>query len=206
MRAPQEAIGASARVFELMDRVPKIPLRGGAKPPEAELEGPIEFVRVTFAYPTRLGSPVLRNLNLTFDANKTTAVVGPSGGGKSTLFSLLLRFYDPTAGSVRIGSWDLERLDPAYARHRMAIVAQEPALFAASVRENVLYGWIARHEGEPLPSDAAVWAAVRAANAGDFIAAFPEGLGTLVGERGVRLSGGQVTAHNSKLSFVGAES
>jgi ATP-binding cassette subfamily B protein len=115
---------------------------------------------------------------------ETIALVGPSGAGKSTVFSLLLRFHDPQSGAVRLDGEPIAQLDPAELRSNVALVAQHPVLFAASVRENVRYG---RLDAD----DAAIERAIRAAHASDFVHALPQGLDTMVGERGARLSGGQ---------------
>ena len=114
---------------------------------------------------------------------ETVALVGPSGAGKTTVFQLLLRFYDPAAGSIRLDGVRLDEADPEAVRGRIGLVSQEPVIFGADVWENVRYG-------RPGASDADVLAAVRAASAG-FLEALPEGLGSFLGERGVRLSGGQ---------------
>jgi ABC-type multidrug transport system fused ATPase/permease subunit len=207
-----EAIGASARVFEIIDRVPKIRLSGGHRPPllsshssthsSPASSGPpagfgggfaIAFEDVSFHYPSRPDVTVLRHISLTVAENSTTALVGPSGGGKTTLFSLLLRFYEPSSGRITVASHDLMGLDPSFVRRRMALVSQEPVLFAMSIRDNIAYGWqaTASSSSSERPSKAQVEAAARAANAEGFILGFPEGYDTLVGERGVRLSGGQ---------------
>ena len=147
---------------------------------------------------------MLKDVSLNIPENTTTALVGPSGGGKSTVFALLLRFYEPSVGTITIGSHDLMGLDPSFVRQRMALVSQEPVLFAMSIRDNIAYGWHAvmndgdtdgvnesrRHDNGG-PSQAQIEAAARAANAASFIVNFPDGYDTLVGERGVRLSGGQ---------------
>ncbi len=176
-----KAVGASERVFELMDRAPRV--RSGEATPEATT-GDVRFEGVDFAYPARLDSPVLTGLDLELSPGRVVALVGPSGGGKSTVAALLSRFYDPDAGRVVLDGVDYRELDPDWLREQVGVVSQEPILFATTVRENILYG-------RPGASDEAVEAAARAANAHDFIAEFSEGYETMVGERGVRLSGGQ---------------
>jgi ATP-binding cassette subfamily B protein len=156
--------------------------RAGRKPDA--IAGKITFTGVDFAYPTRPDAPVLRGVDLTLDPGKILALVGPSGGGKSTVSQLIARFYDPQAGVIALDGVDLRDLDPAWLRERIGTVAQEPVLFAATIAENIRYG-------RPGATDAEVESAARASNAHGFITGFPEGYQTMVGERGVRLSGGQ---------------
>jgi ATP-binding cassette subfamily B protein len=177
-----KALGASERVFELMDRQPAVD--SGTHIPAAGTDGAIRFEGVEFAYPTRLDSPVLTGLDLSLDPGRVVALVGPSGGGKSTVAALLSRFYDPGAGRILLDGIDYRELDPDWLRRQVGVVSQEPILFATTVRENILYG-------RPGATDAEVEAAAQAANAHDFIQAFADGYETMVGERGVRLSGGQ---------------
>ncbi|MCB9550786.1 MAG: ATP-binding cassette domain-containing protein [Myxococcales bacterium] len=177
----QRAIGASERVFELIERPPGV--TGGSERPEP-VRGAVTFEGVDFAYPTRPDVPVLRGVDLTLAPGEVVALVGPSGGGKSTIAALLSRFYDPTAGAIRLDGHDLRALDADWLRRQIGVVAQEPVLFAASIEQNILYG-------NPAADPAAVRAAAAAANALGFIEALPDGLETEVGERGVQLSGGQ---------------
>ncbi|MFO0618261.1 MAG: ABC transporter transmembrane domain-containing protein [Polyangiaceae bacterium] len=176
------AAGVAERVFELLDRRPTIPLEGGRT--LDRVEGRVEFERVSFHYPTRPDVPVLVDLDLAVRPREVVAIVGHSGAGKSTLAALLARLYDPTAGAVRIDGAPLVELDPTWLRGQIGVVSQEPVLFSASVADNIRYG-------KRDATDAEVEAAARAANAHDFIRAFPEGYATEVGERGVQLSGGQ---------------
>ncbi len=127
---------------------------------------------------------VLDDVSLKLDPGRMVALVGPSGAGKSTIAALLLRLYDPDAGTIRLDGHDLRELDARWLRSRIGTVAQEPVLFSTSVAANIRYG-------RPEASDDEVEAAARAANAHDFITALPDGYATEVGERGVRLSGGQ---------------
>lgn len=177
----QRAIGASERVFELIERPPGV--TGGSERPEP-VRGAVTFEGVDFAYPTRPDVPVLQGVDLTLAPGEVVALVGPSGGGKSTIAALLSRFYDPTAGAIRLDGHDLRALDADWLRRQIGVVAQEPVLFAASIEQNILYG-------NPAADPAAVRAAAAAANALGFIEALPDGLETEVGERGVQLSGGQ---------------
>lgn len=176
-----KAIGASERVFELLDRAPAV---SGGEARLAHVRGEVTLDGVTFAYPTRPDAPVLRGMSLRLAPGEVVALVGPSGGGKSTVAALLSRFYDPQGGVLRLDGEDLRSLDPDWLRQQVGVVSQEPILFATTIRENIRYG-------RPAATDAEVESAARAAHANDFVSAFPEGYGTVVGERGVRLSGGQ---------------
>jgi ATP-binding cassette subfamily B protein len=180
----QRGAGAAGRVVEILQASVTVPVPAAPTPPPAHARGEIRLSGVSFAYPTRVRSPALQGFDLDVAAGQRVALVGPSGAGKSTVFQLLLRFYDPQAGTVCVDGVDIRVMDPRVLRQRMAVVPQEPAIFAASVRENVLYG-------RPDASDEEVRAACRAAHAAGFVEALPEGYDTLLGERGLRLSGGQ---------------
>jgi ATP-binding cassette subfamily B protein len=150
------------------------------KPPR----GTIEFDHVEFRYPTRPDVAALHDFSLSVAPGETVAIVGPSGAGKTTLFQLIQRFYDPSTGAVKIDGVDLRTADPAEVRARIAMVPQETVIFGASARDNLRYGrWDAR--------DDELWAAAEAANAAEFLRKLPEGLDTFLGEGGARLSGGQ---------------
>ncbi|MBM4390274.1 MAG: ATP-binding cassette domain-containing protein [Deltaproteobacteria bacterium] len=177
-----KALGASTRVFELLDRVPGVVNAAGRR--LSTVGGHMTLDGVRFAYPTRPEVTVLDGVDLALEPGRVLALVGPSGGGKSTVASLLLRLYDPLEGRVGLDGVDIRELDTGWLREQIGIVSQEPVLFATSIAENIRYG-------RPGASDAEVQAAAQAANAHLFIEAFPEGYGTVVGERGVRLSGGQ---------------
>lgn len=177
----QETLGATERVFELLDTQPDVQDAPDAITLE-RIEGHITFEHVFFTYDDR--QPVLHDICLDIAPGEIVALVGPSGAGKSTLFNLIPRFYDVTAGAVRIDGRDVRRVTQASLRAQIAIVPQETLLFSGSIRENILYGRLDASKEELI-------AAARAANAHDFIAALPDGYDTLVGERGVRLSGGQ---------------
>lgn len=178
------AAGAGDRVFDLLDGTDAIPIQGGATLPS--VAGNISFEGVHFTYPSRPDTPVLRGIDLHIAAGEMVALVGPSGGGKSTIAGLIPRLYDPTSGVITIDGRDLRDLDPSSLRHHIATVSQEPTLFSANIFDNIAYG-----AGDVMPSAEAVEAAARAANAHDFISRFPDGYQTAVGERGVQLSGGQ---------------
>ena len=180
----QRAAGASERLFELLAVEPAI--RAPADPVElpSPARGTVTLEAVTFRYPSRPDAAALEGLTLDVCAGEKVALVGPSGAGKTTVFQLLLRFYDPQQGIVRIDGVDLRAADPATVRRRLALVPQDPVIFAASVLDNVRYG-------RPEATEAEVRAACDAAFASEFIERLPEGYASFLGERGVRLSGGQ---------------
>lgn len=177
-----KAIGASRRVFALLDL--PAPLEDSRGLELAQVRGEVHFDGVRFAYPTRPGEPVLHGLDLRVAPGEVVALVGASGSGKSTVATLLCRFYDPIEGAVRVDGHDLRELSPRGWRRHLAVVSQEPILFAASIEENIRYG-------RPDASVQEIHAAAREANALGFIEAAEQGFQTQVGERGVRLSGGQ---------------
>ena len=178
------AAGASERLGELLDAEPDIAAPAKPKKLPEPARGELAFQNVTFHYPTRRETSALNDFNLTVKSRERLAVVGPSGAGKTTLFQLAERFYDPQAGQVLLDGVDLKDADPADVRQRIAMVPQEVVIFAASARDNLRYGnWDADEEQ--------LWQAARDANAEDFLRALPEGLDTFMGEGGARLSGGQ---------------
>ena len=171
----QRAAGATERLFELLAVEPAIraPRSIRSRMP-SPARGTVAFDEVTFHYPSRPDTPALADFSLDVRAGERVALVGPSGAGKTTVFQLLLRFYDPQAGSVRIDGVDLKSADPREVRARLALVPQEPVIFAASVLENVRYG-------RPDASDAEVRAACEAAYATEFIERLPDGVRELPG-------------------------
>ncbi len=177
----QQALGAADRIFDLLDvdaavKEPAKPRRLG------KVEGRVTFENVSFAYVP--GQPVLQDINLEVEPGEIVALVGPSGAGKTSLVNLLPRFYDPTAGRVRLDGIDLRELSLRELRQQIGLVPQETILFGVSVRENILFG-------RPDATEQEIIEAARIANAHDFITALPEGYDTLVGEQGAALSGGQ---------------
>ncbi|XP_070279764.1 mitochondrial potassium channel ATP-binding subunit isoform X2 [Myotis yumanensis] len=178
-------LSAGARVFEYMTLSPCILLSGGSCVPREQLRGSITFHNVSFSYPCRPGFPVLKDFTLTLPPGRIVALVGQSGGGKTTVASLLERFYDPTAGRVTLDGQDLRTLDPSWLRGQViGFISQEPVLFGTTIMENIRFGKLGA-------SDEEVYAAAREANAHEFITSFPDGYNTVVGERGTTLSGGQ---------------
>ncbi|QFR33301.1 ABC transporter transmembrane domain-containing protein [Ancylobacter sp. TS-1] len=179
-----QAAGATERIAELLAEKPKVgrPADPVALPEPAR--GEVAFVDVAFAYPTRPDTPALAGVSFRVAPGERVAVVGPSGAGKSTLFQLLLRFYDPQAGRVEIDGVDIARAEPEAVRSRIALVPQDVAIFATTIRENIRLG-------RPDATDAEVEEAGRLARADEFVARLPDGWETAVGERGVTLSGGQ---------------
>ncbi|WP_375426823.1 ABC transporter transmembrane domain-containing protein [uncultured Sphingomonas sp.] len=178
------ASGAAARLAELLAEQPEIapPARPITLPEPAR--GALRFDAVHFHYPTRRETAALNGFTLDVKPGETVAVVGPSGAGKTTLFQLAQRFYDPDAGRVLIDGVPLTDADPADVRARIAMVPQETVIFGASARDNLRYGrWDA--------GDDELWAAAEAANAAEFLRALPDRLDTFLGEGGARLSGGQ---------------
>ncbi len=180
----QKASGAMERISELLNARPTIAGPARPRPLPNPSKGEIAFDDVVFAYPGRPDMPALRGLDLRVRSGETVALVGPSGAGKSTVLRLLLRFYDPQSGSIRLDGVDLREADPQQVRARMALVAQDAPLFSGSALDNIRYG---REEA----SIDAIMAASRAAEADGFISALPQGYDTPVGERAKTLSGGQ---------------
>jgi ATP-binding cassette subfamily B protein len=180
----QRAAGAAERLAELGAEPAVIVEAASPKLLPKPLQGSVRFEAVSFRYPTRPDSLALDRFDLGVTPGETVAIVGPSGAGKTTVFNLLLRFYDPEAGTIRADGVDIRDLRFADLRRALAIVPQEPVLFTTSVADNIRYG-------RPDASDADVRAAAEAASALGFIETLPQGFDTHLGARGVRLSGGQ---------------
>ncbi|KAL6634547.1 hypothetical protein ACP70R_027218 [Stipagrostis hirtigluma subsp. patula] len=179
-----EASSAAERIQEVIQRVPKIDSGSDAGEELAHVAGEVEFKNIEFCYPSRPESPILVGFSLRVPAGSTVALVGASGSGKSTVIALLQRFYDPLAGEVMLDGMSIRRLQLKWLRMQMGLVSQEPALFATSIRENILFG-------KEDASMEEVTAAAKVANAHEFISKLPHGYDTQVGERGVQMSGGQ---------------
>jgi len=180
----QRAAGATERLIELLNaddsvQDPDAPVRL----PHAE-QGTVSFENVTFRYPSRPNQKALDSVNLTVAKGETVALVGPSGAGKTTIIQLLQRFYDPSDGRILLNGTDLRDMERADFRRSIALVPQEPVIFATTARENIRFGWLEA-------TDEQVEAAAKAAAAHEFLTKLPDGYDSYVGERGVMLSGGQ---------------
>jgi len=178
------AAGAAERIAEILKIKPEIlaPVPAASLPVPSI--GTIAFENVSFSYASRPGEAAIHALNFKIARGETVAIVGPSGAGKTTLFQLLLRFYDPTAGRILIDGIDIKTVDPKELRNHIRSVPQDPVIFGVSVLDNIRYG-------VPDASEAAVRDAAERAAADGFIRALPQGYATQIGERGVTLSGGQ---------------
>ncbi len=176
----QRSIGASERVLEILEQPDEF---SHADAP-VKVSGNIAFENVSFAYPTRPDFQVLNDLNFTIAAGEKVALIGQSGSGKSTIISLLMRFYPIGNGNISIDGKSITEFNLSAYRHNLGIVPQEVILFGGTIRENIRYG-------KPTASDEEIREAARKANALEFIESFPDKFDTLVGERGVKLSGGQ---------------
>ncbi|XP_040899007.1 ATP-binding cassette sub-family B member 9 [Toxotes jaculatrix] len=177
-----QGVGAAEKVFEYLDRKPKHPADGTEAPDTCT--GVVEFKDITFAYPTRAEVDILKGVSFTLRPGEVTALVGPSGSGKSSCVSLLENFYLPQQGQVLLDGKPVHTFKHDYLHSKVALVGQEPVLFARTVEENITYGL------SDVPMEAVVQAATKA-NAHDFISNLPKGYQTSVGEKGTQLSGGQ---------------
>ena len=180
----QRAAGAMQRIGELLAETPAITAPESPQALGAPLRGELGFQSVRFHYPSRPDAPALEGFSLDVKPGETVALVGPSGAGKSTVLQLLLRFYDPDSGAIRLDGVNIRDLDPRELRDHIALVPQSPVVFGASARDNIRYGRLDA-------SDAEVEEAARLAEADAFIRALPDGYDSYLGEQGARLSGGQ---------------
>ncbi|MEL6420313.1 MAG: ATP-binding cassette domain-containing protein, partial [Pseudomonadota bacterium] len=180
----QRAAGATERLVELLQAEDSVQDVANPQALPAQVEGRIAFERVSFSYPSRPGQQALDNVNLLIEPGETVAFVGPSGAGKTTVIQLLQRFYDPRTGRILIDGHDIAQLEREAFRKHIALVPQDPVIFATSAAENIAFG-------RPGATEAEIEAAARAAAAHEFITALPQGYDSPLGERGVMLSGGQ---------------
>ncbi|XP_031284461.1 ABC transporter B family member 11-like [Pistacia vera] len=180
-----KAKGAAASIFAIIDRQSKIDSSDESGTTIENVKGEIELHHVSFKYPSRPDVQILGDLSLAIHAGKTVALVGESGCGKSTVISLLQRFYDPDAGQITLDGVEIQKLKLKWLRQQMGLVSQEPALFNETIRSNIAYG----KEGNA--TEAEILAASELANAHKFISSLQKGYDTMVGERGIQLSGGQ---------------
>jgi ATP-binding cassette subfamily B protein len=180
----QRAAGAAERLLELLQREPGIKAPAAPRPLPEHAQGSLAFERVSFTYPARPDRSALHDFSLAVRPGETVALVGPSGAGKTTVFQLVYRFYDPQQGRVLIDGVPLAEADPAAFRARLALVPQEPVIFSGTVAENIRFG-------RPEASLDDIRRAAETAAARDFIEALPGGFDAELGEKGVRLSGGQ---------------
>ena len=179
----QKAIGATERVFELLEEIPE-KIKSIENQNFPKIKGDVSFENVAFTYPSRKEIQVLKEVSFTALSGQKIAIVGPSGAGKSTIASLLLRFYDTTGGSITIDNKNILEYDLEALRGNMSIVPQDVILFGGTIKENIAYG-------KPNATDEEIMLAAKQANALQFIQGFPEQFETVVGERGIKLSGGQ---------------
>ena len=180
----QRAAGATERLIELLNIDDTVNDPVEAVSPPSSWSGEITFRNITFAYPTRADETTLSNINLKIKPGETIALVGPSGAGKSTFIQLLQRFYDPDQGEIFLDGIDIKTMNRLEFRKSIALVPQDPVIFATTVMENIRFG-------NPEANDEEIYEAARSAAAHDFISDLPKGYSTYVGERGVMLSGGQ---------------
>jgi len=180
----QKAIGATERIFELLEETPEKTNTSQNLPVLNKIKGDVTFKNVAFSYPSRKEIKVLKNVSFTANFGQKIAIVGPSGMGKSTIASLLLRFYDVSSGEILIDEKNVQDYDLENLRGNMSIVPQDVILFGGTIRENIAYG-------KPNATEEEIILAAKQANAFNFIEGFPEKFETIVGERGIKLSGGQ---------------
>uniref|UniRef100_A0A1I7RYP1 ABC transporter domain-containing protein n=2 Tax=Bursaphelenchus xylophilus TaxID=6326 RepID=A0A1I7RYP1_BURXY len=177
-----ESVGASRKVFEYMHKKPDIPYNGTVERP---VQGSIEFEDVSFSYPTRPNSKVLKHLSLSIKPGETVALVGPSGAGKSSIIALLEYFYEVNKGKIKLDGVDIKEYAHRFYHQQVSLVSQEPTLYSGSVRYNILYGC------EEWATDDDMIEAAKLANAHGFITELEHGYDTKCGEKGVQMSGGQ---------------
>ncbi|XP_059690172.1 ATP-binding cassette sub-family B member 10, mitochondrial [Gavia stellata] len=182
-----KGLGAGGRLWELIERKPQLPFNEGIALGKDTFRGALEFKDIEFAYPTRPEISIFKDFSLSIPAGSVMALVGPSGTGKSTIVSLLLRLYDPISGTITVDGFDIRQLNPLWFRKKIGTVSQEPILFSCSIAENIAYG----AEDPSTVTAEEIQKVAEIANAASFIRDFPKGFDTVVGEKGILLSGGQ---------------
>uniref|UniRef100_A0A8C9EVV3 ATP-binding cassette sub-family B member 10, mitochondrial n=1 Tax=Pavo cristatus TaxID=9049 RepID=A0A8C9EVV3_PAVCR len=182
-----KGLGAGGRLWELIERKPQLPFNEGITLGKDTFRGALEFKDIEFAYPTRPETSIFKDFSLSIPAGSVMALVGSSGTGKSTIVSLLLRLYDPIAGTITVDGFDIRQLNPLWFRTKFGTVSQEPILFSCSIAENIAYG----AEDPSTVTAEEIQKVAEIANAAHFIRDFPKGFDTVVGEKGILLSGGQ---------------
>lgn len=193
MQAITRALGAGAKLLQVIHRVPSIDSADSSGLKLETVDGHITFENVNFIYPSRPDVPVIKDLSVTFPGGKSAALVGASGSGKSTIVSLIERFYDPLSGVIKLDGVDIKELNVRWLRTQIGLVSQEPTLFSTTIQGNVAHGLIGtKYEGasEEIKFSLVEEACIKA-NADTFINNMPMGYNTLVGESGFLMSGGQ---------------
>ncbi|NXY32719.1 ABCBA protein, partial [Pomatorhinus ruficollis] len=180
-----KGLGAGGRLWELIERKPQLPFNEGITLGKDVFRGALEFKDIEFAYPTRPETSIFKDFSLSIPAGSVMALVGPSGTGKSTIVSLLLRLYDPISGTITVDGFDIRQLNPLWFRTKIGTVSQEPILFSCSIAENIAYG----AEDPSTVTAEEIQKVAEIANAASFIRDFPQGFDTVVGEKGILLSG-----------------
>ncbi|NWY16284.1 ABCBA protein, partial [Aphelocoma coerulescens] len=195
-----KGLGAGGRLWELIERKPQLPFDEGITLGKDVFRGALEFKNVEFAYPTRPETSIFKDFSLSIPAGSVMALVGPSGTGKSTIISLLLRLYDPISGTITVDGFDIRQLNPLWFRTRIGTVSQEPILFSCSIAENIAYG----AEDPSAVTAEEIQKVAEIANAASFIRDFPKGFDTVVGEKGILLSGtfGKISLMHTKTTCL----
>ncbi len=178
------AIGATERIQEILDTPSELPMDKSETTTDLKIIGDVKYENVSFAYPTRKDLTILKGINLHINAGQKIALVGQSGGGKSTIVQLLMKFYQPDQGLITVDGKNINDYNLTQYRKNIGIVPQEVILFGGSIKENIAYG-------KPNATDAEINKAAELSNSLEFISTFPQGMETIVGERGIKLSGGQ---------------
>jgi ABC-type multidrug transport system fused ATPase/permease subunit len=178
------AIGATERIQEILDTPSELPIQRSEMITDLKLKGDVQYNNITFAYPTRKDLTILKGINIDIKAGQKIALVGQSGGGKSTIVQLLMKFYNPDTGNILVDGKNITQYDLTQFRKNIGIVPQEVILFGGTIRENIAYG-------KPNATEQEINSAAQQSNSLEFITSFPQGMDTIVGERGIKLSGGQ---------------